>query len=416
MVNRVIWIVLDSVGMGELPDAVEFGDVGANTILHTAQANHGLILPNLRKLGYGNIDGMQGIDLVEAPIGAYGRLQEISRGKDTTIGHWEMIGIHTKQPFPTYPDGFPESIMQAFLQETGLNGYLGNCVASGTQIIEELGDEHIRTGYPIIYTSADSVFQIAACEEVIPPEQLYEICRTARKLLVGEHNVARVIARPFVQNPEWDDTDENQTKQDAMNGDRKVSKYLRTSNRRDFSRKPQADNLLSYMKSAGMNVAAVGKIEDIFDKVGITTAVHTKDNMDGMDRTLEYMQTIPDGLIFTNLVEFDSKWGHRRDAAGYGKGLEAFDQRLAEVLVAMTEQDLLVITADHGCDPTFRGTDHTREYVPMLWYSKNKAFQNGRNLHTGISLAVIGQTVADLFGVKALPIGTSVRKELFICH
>lgn len=408
MVNRVIWIVLDSVGMGELPDASEFGDAGANTILHTVQVNHGLLLPNLQKLGYGNIDGMQGIESVEAPIGAYGRLQEISRGKDTTTGHWEMVGIHTTQPFPTYPNGFPESVIQAFLQETGLGGYLGNCVASGTQIIEELGDEHIRTGYPILYTSADSVFQIAACEDVIPPERLYEICQIARRILVGEHNVARVIARPFVLNPDWDESKRDGTKKGTV-----IPKYLRTSNRRDFSRKPQEDNLLSYMKIAGMNVAAVGKIEDIFDKVGITEAIHTKDNMDGMDRTIEYMRAISDGLIFTNLVEFDSKWGHRRDAVGYGMGLEAFDRRLPEVMEEMTEQDLLVITADHGCDPTFRGTDHTREYVPMLWYSKAKAFQSGRNLHTGISFVVIGQTIADILGVKALPIGTSLRTELF---
>lgn len=413
MVNRVIWIVLDSVGMGELPDAAEYGDTGANTILHTVQANHGLMLPNLQRLGYGNIDGMQGIESVEAPIGAFGRLQEISRGKDTTTGHWEMVGIHTTQPFPTYPNGFPESIMQDFLRETGLKGYLGNCVASGTQIIAELGDEHIRTGYPIIYTSADSVFQIAACEDVIPPERLYDICRTARRILVGTHDVARVIARPFVLNPEWEEAKCHDTKEgDMKNGDT-IPKYLRTSNRRDFSRKPKEDNLLSYMKSADMNVAAVGKIEDIFDKVGITEAVHTKDNMDGMNRTIEYMQTVPDGLIFTNLVEFDSKWGHRRDAAGYGKGLEAFDRRLPEIIEKMTEQDVLLITADHGCDPTFRGTDHTREYVPMLWYSKEETFQHGRNLHTGISFATMGQTIADIFGLKALQIGTSLRTVLF---
>ncbi|MBQ8147594.1 MAG: phosphopentomutase [Lachnospiraceae bacterium] len=388
MIQRVIWIVLDSVGMGALPDASDFDDVGANTIGHTVAACGGLQLPNLQKLGYGNIDGMLGIEPVEAPIGAYGRLAECSNGKDTTIGHWEMIGIHTPIPFPTYPQGFPEELMQKFLDVSGCKGYLGNCVASGTQIIQELGDEHVRTGYPIIYTSADSVFQIAASEDVIPPEQLYEICRAARGLLTDEHNVARVIARPFVKD-----------------GDT----YVRTANRRDFSRKPSEENLLCYMKEAGLQVAAVGKIEDIFDGVGITQAVHTKDNMDGMDQTLRYMQDISKGLIFTNLVEFDSKWGHRRDALGYGAGLEAFDRRLAEVLEAMETTDLLVITADHGCDPTFKGTDHTREYVPVLWYSKLESFAKGVNLGTGKTFANIGQTIGDLFGVKSLAIGESQK-------
>lgn len=395
MIQRVIWIVLDSVGMGALPDADDFGDVGANTIYHTVQACGGLDLPRLRSLGYGNIDGMQGVEPVAAPIGTYGRLQECSRGKDTTIGHWEMIGIHTREPFPTYPQGFPEDVMEAFLQATGCRGYLGNCVASGTRIIQELGEEHERTGFPIIYTSADSVFQIAACETIIPPEQLYEICRKARELLTGEHNVARVIARPFL---------------------REGTGYVRTANRRDFSRKPSEENLLSYMKAAGMHVAGVGKIEDIFDGVGITEAVHTKDNMDGMDQTILYMKSIPSGLIFTNLVEFDSRWGHRRDALGYGKGLEEFDLRLAEVLEEMQEDDLLVITADHGCDPTFKGTDHTREYVPVLWYSKAKEFRRGQNLHTGNSFADMGQTIGDLLGIQTLSVGKSRREELFHEH
>lgn len=392
MIQRVIWIVLDSVGMGAMPDAGDFGDAGANTIAHTVEACGGLHLPSLCSLGYGNIDGMQGIEPVEHPLGAYGRLQECSKGKDTTIGHWEMIGIHTEQPFPTYPHGFPEEIMQRFLAETGCGGYLGNCTASGTQIIQELGEEHIRTGYPIIYTSADSVFQIAACESVIPPEHLYELCRKAREILTGEHNVARVIARPFIK---------------------EGAQYIRTANRRDFSRRPKEENLLSYMKAAGLHVAAVGKIEDIFDGVGITEAVHTKDNMDGMDQTLAYMKTISEGLIFTNLVEFDSQWGHRRDAKGYGAGLEAFDQRLPEILTELKTDDLLVITADHGCDPTYSGTDHTREYVPVLWYSKAEGFAAGRNLHTGGSFADIGQTLASLFEVPALEIGTNRRKELF---
>lgn len=392
MIERIIWIVLDSVGMGAMPDADAFGDAGANTIAHTAEACGGLSLPNLRDLGYGNIDGMQGVEPVERPTGAYGRLAECSRGKDTTIGHWEMTGIYTKEPFPTYPDGFPEEIMNRFLAETGCRGYLGNCTASGTQIIQELGEEHIHTGYPIVYTSADSVFQIAACETVIPPERLYDICRKARGILTGVHNVARVIARPFV---------------------REGDQYIRTANRRDFSRKPGEENLLSYMKASGRHVAAVGKIEDIFDGVGITESVHTKDNMDGMDQTLAYMGTIPNGMIVTNLVEFDSRWGHRRDAKGYGAGLEAFDQRLPEIIEELKERDLLVITADHGCDPTYQGTDHTREYVPVLWYSKAENFRSGQNLHTGDSFADIGQTIASLFDLPPLEIGESRRKELF---
>lgn len=392
MIQRVIWIVLDSVGMGAAKDAAAFGDTGANTIAHTAAACGGLRLPNMRSLGYGNIDGMQGMEPVSEPIGAYGRLQEKSQGKDTTIGHWEMIGIHTPLPFPTYPDGFPEELMREFLTKTGCGGYLGNCVASGTEIIKKLGEEHIRTGYPIIYTSADSVFQIAACEAVIPPEQLYEMCRIARRILNGRHKVARVIARPFI---------------------RTEGGFVRTANRRDFSCKPDEKNLLSYMKAAGLTVAAVGKIEDIFAGVGITEAVHTKDNMDGMDQTLRYMETVETGLIYTNLVEFDSTWGHRRDAAGYGAGLEAFDERLGAVIEEMNAEDLLLITADHGCDPTYKGTDHTREDVPVIWYSKNPAFQSGTNLHIGESFADSGQTICDIFGLQELEIGRSRKGELF---
>lgn len=387
MIDRVIWIVLDSVGMGALPDADRFGDEGANTIYHVANACKGLHIPNLIGLGYGNIDGMEGISSTDTPKGAYGRLKELSNGKDTTIGHWEMIGIHTKEPFPTYPNGFPKEIMDLFIQETGCRGVLGNCVASGTTIIQELGDEHIKTGYPIVYTSADSVFQIAAAETVIPPEKLYEMCRTARKILTGKHNVARVIARPFIK---------------------EGNEYVRTANRRDFSRKPDKENLLCYLKDAGLQVAAVGKIEDIFDGVGITDAVHTKDNMDGIDCTLQYMETVKKGLIFTNLVEFDSKWGHRRDAAGYGKGLEEFDARLSQITEKMQDKDVLIICADHGCDPTYKGTDHTREYIPFLLYGA--CVKENINLGTGNTFANIGQSVADFFQVKKLAIGESVKE------
>lgn len=389
IINRVIWIVLDSVGMGALPDAEQFGDAGANTILHTVEACGELNIPTLRKLGYGNIDGMKGVSPVDAPMGAYGRLGELSNGKDTTIGHWEMIGIHTPVPFPTYPEGFPKDLIDKFIEQAGIPGVLGNCVASGTTIINELGDEHMATRKPIVYTSADSVFQIAASEEVYTPEELYKMCRVARELLTDEHNVARVIARPFVKE---DDT------------------YVRTANRRDFSRTPDENNLLSHIKTAGKTVYAIGKIEDIFAGVGITDAVHTKDNEDGMEKTMEALSKVKEGLIFTNLVEFDSKWGHRRDAIGYGKGLEAFDVQLGKLLPMLTASDMLVITADHGCDPGYKGTDHTREYVPVLFYSPS--FKKSVNLGTGNTFANIGCTVAEFLEVDGLLIGDSQVKHL----
>ena len=389
MFKRVIWIILDSVGIGEAPDADLFGDVGADTLGHIMKVRGGLRLPNMEKLGLFAINDTTLPKSDVKPIGAYGKAREISNGKDTTIGHWEMIGIHTKQAFPTYPIGFPENIMEEFVKRTGCKGYLGNIVASGTQIINELGDEHIKTGYPIIYTSADSVFQIAAHEEVIPLQELYKMCETARNILQGEHGVARVIARPFVK---------------------EGGKYVRTSNRRDFSLKPTKESLLSYMKEAGYRVTAVGKIEDIFSGVGIGDAVHTKNNLDGMEKTVDFMETQYEGLIFTNLVEFDSTWGHRRDVEGYAQGLENFDDRLLQVLSKMKDDDLLIINADHGCDPTFRGTDHTREYIPVLVY--HKGMKQGLNLGVLDTFADIGATIADNFGVKKLSIGTSFKEKL----
>ena len=397
--SRVIWIVLDSVGMGEAPDAELFDDVGANTIGHIMEAYPDLALPNMRRIGYGNIDGMKGVRPTEHPEGAYGRLRELSAGKDTTIGHWEMIGIHTPTRFPVYPEGFPEEIIDAFIRETGVPGILANCVASGTAIINEYGDEHRETRKPILYTSADSVFQIACDESIYPPEKLYEMCRTARRILTGEHNVARVIARPFIRE-----------------GDR----YVRTSNRRDFSRKPDGNNLLTRIRDAGQAVYAVGKIEDIFDGVGITEAVHTRDNEDGMDQTLKALDHVEQGLIFTNLVEFDSSWGHRRDVQGYANGLAAFDRRLGELMERIgtyrgrPSEDVIVITADHGCDPTFKGTDHTREYVPLLVYGAS--VRAGVNLGTGTSFADIGETVRHILRLEdkttALPIGRNRWDEI----
>ncbi len=390
MINRVIWIVLDSVGMGELPDADRFGDVGSNTIGNVSAKVGGLKVPNMVKLGLGNIEGMKNIDRCESPKGVYARLAEISNGKDTTIGHWEMIGIYSPKAFPTYPNGFPKEVIDEFVKRTGVPGVLGNCTASGTEIIARLGDEHVKTKCPIVYTSADSVFQIACHEAVYSPEELWKMCKTAREMLTGEHALARVIARPFVG---------------------ESGNYTRTANRRDFSWLPDNDNLLVRMKEAGLDVIGVGKIEDIFAGVGITEAVHTKDNMDGMDKTLEYMDRHNRGLIFTNLVEFDSKWGHRNDYKGYAQGLEEFDVRLKEVLDKMRDDDLLVITADHGCDPTMtQSTDHSREYVPMLMYGRQ--LKEGTDLKTGKTYANIGQTVADIFDLKPLAIGESYLKEI----
>ena len=389
MINRVIWIVLDSVGIGESPDAHVFNDEGANTLGHIVDQYSNINLSNMRRIGLGNIEGIKGLESDIEPVGAYGRLRELSMGKDTTVGHWEMIGIHTSKPMPVYENGFPDDIIEQFIKETGCGQVLGNKVASGTDIINELGDEHYKTGYPIVYTSADSVFQIAGAEDVIGLDKLYEMCQIARKILCGEHNVARVIARPFIKDKE---------------------EYIRTTNRRDFSLIPPKDNLLQYLCDKGIDVAAVGKIEDIFAGNGITYSVHTKDNMDGVDKTLDYMESVNRGLIFTNLVEFDMKWGHRRDVMGYGKGLEEFDLRLPEIIKKMTDEYLLIITADHGCDPTYKGTDHTRECVPLLVYGKQ--IQNNINLGTGDTFANIGQTVAEIFHTQHLSIGESFLNQI----
>ena len=382
--RRVIWIILDSVGMGAMPDASRFGDEGCNTIAHTWRYNGGLGIPNLLKLGLGEIDGMEELPHAasETVIGAYGRCAELSDGKDTTVGHWEMAGIISEKPFPTYPDGFPAEIIDEFVRQTGVPGVLGNCVASGTEIIKELGVEHEKTGKPIVYTSADSVFQIAVNVDKYPLEGLYDMCGKARKILTGKHQVARVIARPFT----------------GSNGN-----YTRTSDRRDYAILPPEYNLLNRLKMQNFDVIAVGKIEDIFAGFGVTEAVHTRDNMDGVDVTLRFMEQNNHGLIFTNLVEFDSSWGHRRDAVGYGKGLEDFDSRIPEIVNAMRDDDILIINSDHGCDPTFKGTDHTREYIPVLVYGHNV---KPVNFGTRKSFADIGQTITEYLGAQALDNGT----------
>lgn len=388
MIDRVIWIVLDSVGMGEMPDSEKFGDVGANTIGNISKKVGGLNIPNMVKLGLGNIENMQGVDKCEAPIGCYARFKEESNGKDTTTGHWEMGGVVSEVAFPTYPNGFPSELIEKFEKLTGRK-VIGNKPASGTAILDELGEEQMKNGSVIVYTSADSVFQIAAHEEVIPLNELYKMCEIARGMLKEEHAVARVIARPFIG---------------------EAGSFTRTPNRRDFSLTPPYDTVLNKIKNKGLDVIGVGKIEDIFCGQGITDAVHTKDNMDGVDKTLEYMKQDNKGLIFTNLVDFDMKWGHRNDFEAYAKGLEEFDVRLKEIIEAMKDSDILFITADHGCDPTMPGTDHSREHVPFLAYGKK--LRENVNLATRNSFADMGQTVAEILNVEKIKNGESFLKEI----
>ena len=375
MLNRVIWIILDSAGIGELPDADKFGDDGADTFGHIYESKEGFGLPNLEKLGIGNIQGVnKNIRNVVNPVGIYGKAMEKSKGKDTTVGHWEMTGIITETPFKVYPN---EKIINKFIESSNLPGILCNKVGSGTKVIEEYGVEHIKTKKPIVYTSADSVFQVACHTSVYSLDELYEMCENARKILCGDDSVARVIARPFDGNP---------------------GNFVRTSDRRDFSVKPSDSNLLKILQNNGISVTAVGKINDIFCGSGIEKAIHTTDNMDGVNKTLDEMKELEKGLIFTNLVEFDSKWGHRRNVEGYGQGLIDFDSRLPQIIDNLRNNDLLIINADHGCDPTFKGTDHTREYIPVIAYSKN--CKNGVDLGILNSFSDIGATIAEIFGVK----------------
>lgn len=339
-------------------------------------------------MGLGNIEGIKGIEKDEAPLGCYGKSVEASLGKDTTTGHWEIAGIVLEKAFPTYPNGFPQEIISEFEKRIGTKT-LANKPASGTAIIEELGNEHVKTGYPIVYTSADSVFQIAAHEEVIPLDKLYEMCQIARDLLVGEHAVGRVIARPFL-------------------GD--SGNYKRTSNRKDFSLKPIRKTILNYLSENGFDVRAVGKIEDIYGGYGITHAVHTKSNKDGIDKTLEYMGDSFKGLIFTNLVDFDMMYGHRNDYKGYANALEDFDIRLPEILKSLKDDDVLIITADHGCDPTTESTDHSREYIPILIYGN--AIKAGINIGTRKMYSDIGKTIGELLGIEAHISGKSFAGEV----
>ena len=385
--KRIFLIVLDSFGIGQMPDSPSFGDVGVNTLASCAKSPF-LSIPNMIKAGLGNIDGVECLPKTDAPTGAVARLAEKSMGKDTTIGHWEIAGIVSDDPLPTYPDGFPAEILKPFCAATG-RGYLANAPWSGTAVIEKYGDEHVRTGDLIVYTSADSVFQIAAHEDIVPPEKLYEYCRIARKLLQGKHGVGRVIARPFVG---------------------ESGKYTRTANRHDFSLEPTGRTLLDAVKEAGLASIGVGKINDIFAGIGTTEYVYNKSNANGMEHTSHYGQKDFNGLCFVNLVDFDMQFGHRRDIDGYAKALSEFDSWLGQFLPTLGEEDLVMITADHGCDPGYTATtDHTREYVPLLVLGKQV---KPVNLGTRESFADIAATAAELLDVQLATPGKSFAKEV----
>lgn len=372
--KRVILVVLDSVGVGELPDAAKYGDVGSNTLGHTVKAT-GLRLPNMEKMGLGFIE-QSFLPKHDQATGLTARMKEASPGKDTTTGHWEMAGVKLSQPFPTYPNGFPKEVIEKFEAAIGTKT-LGNYPASGTAIIEELGEEHLRTGYPIVYTSADPVFQIAANEAIISNERLYEMCEIARAQLVGEHAVGRVIARPFVGN--------------------KKGSFRRTAARRDFSLEPQGETILDALKEAGHEVIGVGKIEDIFAHRGLTISDHAAGNKACTEAMLKHMDKAYSGLLFVNLVDFDMVYGHRRDVKNYAAALKDFDDALPDLMGKMTDDDILIITADHGCDPTFRGTDHTREYAPLLAWQKES--QRHIHLNERDTFADIAATIAEYFGL-----------------
>lgn len=386
--NNFIVIILDGVGIGELPDAHLYHDEGSNTLSNTAEVVGGLNLPNLQNLGLGNIAFIKGVEPVTSPLASFGKMIEVSAGKDSTTGHWELGGLIIKKPFPLYPNGFPKEIIQKFINETKVDGVLGNIPASGTEIIMQLGDEHVRTKFPIVYTSADSVFQIAAHEEIIPVERLYEICEIARnKVLIDEHAVARVIARPF--------------KGTSNN-------YTRTTNRKDFSLDPFDNTILDYLFDEGVNTIAIGKINDLFNYRGIKVQIKTKSNPEGIDNIIKATKEAKNSFIFVNLVDFDVYYGHRNDPYGFADALKEFDSRLPEILKKIDETDALIITADHGNDPTTPSTDHSREYVPMLFYRKNK---KGKNLGIRETFADVAQTVANFFKINNSLYGRSFLNE-----
>ncbi len=374
--GRVLLIVLDGAGIGAMPDAPEWGDAGSDTLGHILESR-AVRLPNLQRYGLGNVRPLANVPPLAKPDGSYGRCALKSNGKDTTTGHWEMAGIILEQAFPTYPNGFPQSILDRFVSETGVPGVLGNFAASGTEIIQELGAEHVASGKPIVYTSADSVFQIAAHEKIVPLDKLYEICETARRILDGQHKVGRVIARPFLG---------------------ESGNFYRTENRHDYAVPPPRANLLPALKDGDLDVVCIGKIASIYDSLGVTQDLTAKNNQQSIDQTISALEQDTRGLIFSNLVDFDMLYGHRRDTEGYATALEHFDSSLPYIEAAMRTDDLMIITADHGNDPTFPGTDHTREYAPLLVYGKTA--RPGVDLGTRASLADIGQTIAENFGLK----------------
>ncbi|MCM3037262.1 phosphopentomutase [Bacillus pumilus] len=387
--KRIFLVVMDSVGIGEAPDAAQFNDVGADTLGHIAEKMNGLHMPNMAKLGLSHIKEIKGIPADEKPLAYYGKMQEASNGKDTMTGHWEIMGLYIDTPFRVFPDGFPDELLNELKEKTG-RGIIGNKPASGTEILDELGEEHMKTGNLIVYTSADSVLQIAAHEEVVPLDELYRICEIARELTLDEkYMVGRIIARPFVGEP---------------------GAFVRTPNRHDYALKPFDRTVMNELKDDGLDVIAIGKISDIYDGEGITSSLRTKSNMDGMDKLIDTIKTDFTGISFLNLVDFDALYGHRRDPEGYGKALEEFDARLPEVFDLLKEDDLLVITADHGNDPVHHGTDHTREYVPLIAYSKKH--QGANELPTSKTFADLGATVADNFKTTMPKYGTSFLSKL----
>lgn len=389
MAKRVFLIVLDSCGIGEMPDAADFGDKGANTLKSISKSEY-FSISTMKELGYFNIDGVDYLDGVETPKGAYGKIAEKSKGKDTTIGHWEIAGVVSETPLPVYPDGFPPEVLEKFSAETG-RGVLCNKPYSGTAVIDDYGEQHLKTGDLIVYTSADSVFQIAANEQIVPVEELYEYCRIARKILVGKNGVGRVIARPFIGN--------------------KKGEFTRTAKRHDFSLEPPHKTMLDYISEYGLDVISIGKIYDIFAGKGIKEYTFTSGNTEGMAKTLEYANKDFNGLCFTNLVDFDMLYGHRNNVDGYAKALTEFDTWLRDFIKLLKEDDLLIITADHGCDPGYTAsTDHSREYIPVICYGKNI---KNKNLGTRVGFSDIGKTVCDYLDVPADIAGSSFLGEIY---
>jgi phosphopentomutase len=385
---RIIVVVLDGVGIGELPDAALYGDAGSDTLGNTCQATGGLSLPNLERLGLGRIKELKGVRAAANPEASYGKMGEKSPGKDSTSGHWELMGLILHKPFPTYPHGFPASLVREFEARIGKR-VLGNMPYSGTEIIKVLGDEHVRTGFPILYTSADSVFQLAAHEDVIPIEKLYDYCMKARELLTGEHGVARVIARPFAG---------------------ESGNYRRTLKRKDFSLPPTGDTILDILEARGVEVLAIGKVADLFARRGFTREIRTKSNAEGMEALSALLEDFEDGFVLANLGDFDTLWGHRNDVRAFAQGLVEFDRWLGGFLEALLSDDTLFITADHGCDPTTPSTDHSREYVPVLAYGQT--LRKGVDLGLRATFADLGATIAELMRVKGTGNGTGFAKEI----